>query len=58
VTDRPGHDTRYAIDAQKIMNDLGYEPIEDFDSGLNKTVDWYLNSEPWWRAIQDGSYRD
>jgi dTDP-glucose 4,6-dehydratase len=40
------------------MNDLGYEPIEDFDSGLNKTVDWYLNSEPWWRAIQDGSYRD
>jgi dTDP-glucose 4,6-dehydratase len=58
VTDRPGHDARYAIDAQKIMNDLGYEPIEDFDSGLNKTVDWYLNSEPWWRAIQDGSYRD
>jgi dTDP-glucose 4,6-dehydratase len=58
VTDRPGHDARYAIDAQKIMNDLGYEPIEDFDSGLNKTVDWYLNSEPWWRAIEDGSYRD
>lgn len=57
VTDRPGHDTRYAIDAQKIMGDLGYEPVEDFDSGLNKTVDWYLENENWWRSIQDGSYR-
>jgi dTDP-glucose 4,6-dehydratase len=57
VTDRPGHDTRYAIDAQKIMSELGYKPLEDFDSGLNKTVDWYLNNQPWWNAIQDGSYR-
>jgi dTDP-glucose 4,6-dehydratase len=57
VTDRPGHDTRYAIDAQKIMSELGYKPLEDFDSGLNKTVDWYLNNQPWWSAIQDGSYR-
>ena len=57
VADRPGHDTRYAIDAAKIMQEIGYQPQEDFDSGLRKTVDWYLNNEPWWRAIQDGSYR-
>lgn len=58
VADRPGHDTRYAIDATRIMSQLGYKPIEDFVSGLNKTVDWYLNNEAWWRAIQDGSYRN
>lgn len=58
VEDRPGHDTRYAIDADKVMNELGYKPVEDFESGLNKTVDWYLNNEPWWQAILDGSYRD
>lgn len=58
VADRPGHDTRYAIDATKITSQLGYAPVEDFASGLNKTVDWYLNNEPWWRAIQDGTYRD
>lgn len=57
VTDRPGHDTRYAINASKISSELGYDPVEDFDSGLNKTVDWYLTNEEWWRAIQDGSYR-
>lgn len=57
VTDRPGHDTRYAINASKIMDELGYAPVEDFQSGLNRTVDWYLSNEPWWRAIQDGSYR-
>lgn len=57
VTDRPGHDTRYAINASKIMNELGYAPEEDFQSGLNRTVDWYLANETWWRAIQDGSYR-
>lgn len=57
VTDRPGHDTRYAINAEKIMSELGYDPVEDFDSGLNKTVDWYLANEGWWRSIQDGSYR-
>lgn len=56
VTDRPGHDTRYAIDARKIMDGLGYSPVEDFDSGLNASVDWYLQNEDWWRAIQDGSY--
>lgn len=57
VADRPGHDTRYAIDASKIMTDLAYKPEEDFDSGLNKTVDWYLDNEQWWQAILDGSYR-
>ena len=44
VTDRPGHDTRYAINASKIMTELGYDPQEDFDSGLNKTIDWYLSN--------------
>jgi len=58
VTDRPGHDTRYAINASKITNELGYAPEEDFNSGLNTTVDWYLANETWWRAIQDGSYRN
>jgi dTDP-glucose 4,6-dehydratase len=58
VADRPGHDVRYAIDATKITGEIGYQPKEDFDSGLRKTVDWYLNNEAWWRAIQDGSYRD
>lgn len=57
VADRPGHDTRYAIDATKIMGELGYKPREDFQSGLNQTVDWYLDNEPWWQAILDGSYR-
>jgi len=57
VTDRPGHDVRYAIDATKITDEIGYVPQEDFDSGLRKTVDWYLENEVWWRSIQDGSYR-
>ena len=57
VIDRPGHDTRYAINAAKISSELGYDPVEDFDSGLDKTVDWYLTNEAWWRSIQDGSYK-
>ena len=57
ATDRPGHDRRYAIDASKISAELGYNPVEHFDSGLNKTVDWYLSSTQWWESIQDGSYR-
>lgn len=57
VTDRLGHDTRYAINASKITAELGYDPVEDFDSGLNKTVDWYLSNQTWWNSIQDGSYR-
>ena len=58
VADRPGHDTRYAINASKIMSELGYQPQEDFESGLNRTVDWYLSQEPWWQAILDGTYRN
>tara|TARA_B110001454_G_scaffold115327_1_gene107819 strand:+ start:84 stop:551 length:468 start_codon:yes stop_codon:yes gene_type:complete len=57
VTDRPGHDTRYAIDARKIMGELGYNPVEVFESGLEKTVDWYLNNEGWWQSILDDSYQ-
>lgn len=57
VTDRPGHDTRYAIDATKITGELGYLPQVDFQGGLGKTVAWYLDNESWWRAIEDGSYR-
>ncbi len=57
VTDRPGHDTRYAIDASKISEELGFVPAETFDSGRAKTVDWYLHNEQWWKAILDGSYR-
>lgn len=57
VKDRPGHDTRYAIDAGKLTRELGYEPRMTFDSGLASTVQWYLHNEPWWRGIQDQSYR-
>ena len=56
VTDRPGHDMRYAIDASKLKRELGWEPRETFDSGIEKTVRWYLDNEPWWRAIQAGQY--
>ena len=58
VEDRPGHDRRYAINASKIRKGLGYGPQENFDRGLNKTVDWYLENEAWWTAILDGSYSD
>ena len=57
VKDRPGHDTRYAINADKIMTELGYQPVEDFESGLNKTVDWYLANEVWWQSILGTSNR-
>lgn len=56
VTDRPGHDLRYAIDATKIQRDLGWEPLETFESGIEKTVNWYLNNKSWWQRVQDGSY--
>ena len=58
VTDRPGHDVRYAIDASKIEKELGWTPNETFDTGLKKTVQWYLNNVSWWQSIQDGSYQD
>ena len=57
VTDRPGHDMRYAIDASKIEHELGWEPAETFESGLRKTVDWYIDNQHWWQAIIDGSYQ-
>jgi dTDP-glucose 4,6-dehydratase len=56
VADRPGHDRRYAIDARKIESELGFRPAETFESGLRRTVHWYLDHEPWWRATMDGSY--
>lgn len=57
VKDRPGHDVRYAIDASKIERELGWKPQETFETGLRKTVQWYLSNQPWWQAIQDGSYQ-
>jgi dTDP-glucose 4,6-dehydratase len=57
VKDRPGHDVRYAIDAGKIDRELGWLPVETFESGLRKTVAWYLNNESWWRPVLDGTYR-
>ena len=57
VADRPGHDRRYAIDASYIQHTLDWTPKETFESGLRKTVSWYLANEPWWKAVQDGSYR-
>lgn len=57
VTDRPGHDARYAIDASKIKRELGWVPQESFDSGIRKTVEWYLNNEEWWSRVLDGSYQ-
>jgi len=57
VTDRPGHDVRYAIDASKIKKELGWEPQETFEMGLRKTVSWYLANSDWWQRIRDGSYQ-
>ncbi len=56
VEDRPGHDRRYAIDASKIGQDLGWKPRETFESGIRKTVEWYLNNKAWWSRVLDGSY--
>ena len=57
VTDRPGHDFRYAINTSKIRNELGWQPKENFTSGINKTIRWYLDNEPWWTAIQNNTYQ-
>lgn len=56
VTDRPGHDVRYAIDASKIERELGWTPEESFETGIRKTVEWYLNNKQWWGRVLDGSY--
>ncbi len=57
VEDRPGHDMRYAIDSTKIKRDLGWVPEETFESGIRKTVQWYLNNQEWCQRVQDGSYQ-
>ena len=58
VTDRPGHDRRYAIDARKIERELGWRPAETFDTGIRKTVQWYLDHPDWVQQVQSGAYRD
>lgn len=57
VKDRPGHDRRYAIDATKIKNELGWVPHETFESGLRKTVQWYLDNPQWWQRVLNGNYK-
>ena len=57
VTDRPGHDARYAIDATKIRDELGWLPSRTFEEGIEETVSWYLNNRGWWQAILDGRYQ-
>lgn len=57
VADRAGHDFRYAIDTAKIQSELGYEPKVTFETGIEKTLDWYLENRDWWEAVLDGSYR-
>lgn len=58
VKDRAGHDRRYAIDATKITKELGYTPNETFESGIRKTITWYLANKQWWRKVMDGSYQN
>lgn len=58
VKDRPGHDRRYAIDPGKSNNEIGYQPVESFETGIKKTVDWYLQNEEWWRSVMSGEYQD
>jgi len=58
VTDRPGHDVRYAIDASKIQRELGWVPEETFESGIRKTVQWYLDNQEWVQSVTSGAYKD
>ena len=58
VQDRPGHDRRYAIDAGKITRELGWKPAEQFESGLRKTVRWYLENDEWINGVRTGAYRE
>lgn len=58
VTDRPGHDRRYGIDPTKIMNELGWKPKHNFETGIKETIQWYLSNKEWWTRIQSGAYRD
>ena len=57
VTDRPGHDARYAIDASKIATELGWQPRHDFGSGLRDTLRWFLDNRGWWERVMSGAYR-
>jgi len=57
VTDRPGHDLRYAIDSTKIQKELGWTPKETFNTGIRKTVIWYLENQDWWKNIQNKKYQ-
>ncbi len=57
VTDRPGHDRRYAIDADKISRELGWKPQETFETGIRKTVEWYLNNQQWVANVKSGAYQ-
>ena len=58
VTDRKGHDLRYAIDSTKIQQELGWTPATKFEDGLQKTIDWYLNNKEWWETIISGEYQN
>jgi len=58
VTDRPGHDRRYAIDASKITRELKWKPAETFESGIRKTVKWYLDNDAWVENVKSGNYRE
>ena len=57
VKDRPGHDFRYAIDASKLKKEIGWEPKESFNTGIQKTIEWYLKNEEWWKTIQEKTYK-
>ncbi|MCO4100695.1 MAG: hypothetical protein HEQ38_15170 [Gemmatimonas sp.] len=57
VADRPGHDLRYAVNASKARQQLGWQPTETFESGLTKTVKWYLENRGWWERVRSGVYR-
>ena len=56
VTDRPGHDLRYAMDFSKLNRELGWNPSESFESGIRRTVEWYLANHPWCEAVEERSY--
>ena len=57
VKDRPGHDLRYAVNSEKIKIELNWRPKESFDSGILKTIKWYLNNRVWWKSILDNTYQ-
>jgi dTDP-glucose 4,6-dehydratase len=57
VTDRPGHDRRYAINSEKMEREFGWKPVESFDSGMRKTVQWYLENQDWWERVLSGNYK-